>query len=79
MQTFLKALFAYSFFMAGALMFYYFTFKSLRDGKAKTRYGESSRQAQPVSFWFTVVAGILVGCGACFMAVFILIHPFKIW
>jgi uncharacterized membrane protein YfcA len=75
MQLFLKALFAFSFFTAGALMFYVFTVKSLKDGKARTRYGEANRQTEPFSFWFTVVAGVVLGLFACGGAIFVLIHP----
>jgi hypothetical protein len=75
MQIFLKALFAYSFFVAGALLFYWFTVKALKDGKARTRWGEASRQTEAFSFWLMVVVGIVVGLFACGMAVFILVHP----
>jgi hypothetical protein len=75
MQTFLKALFAYSFFMAGALVFYWFTVRSLKAGKARTRWGEAGRQTEAFSFWLMVVVGIVVGLFACGMAIFILVHP----
>jgi ABC-type branched-subunit amino acid transport system permease subunit len=79
MQFALNAFMSFSFTVTGIYLFYWFTVKSLRDGKAKTRHGESSRQNDPVSFWLAVVAGVLVGGLACFMAVFILLHPVKMW
>jgi hypothetical protein len=78
MQFALNAFMSFSFVVIGIFGFYWFTVKSLRDGVARTRYGESSRQTDPVSFWLNVVTGVLLGCGACFMALFILLHPIKI-
>jgi heme/copper-type cytochrome/quinol oxidase subunit 2 len=78
MQFALNAFMSFSFIVVGIFLFYTFTVKSLKTGKAKSRYGESSRQTEPISFWLTVVAGILIGSLACGMAVFILLHPIKI-
>jgi hypothetical protein len=78
MQFALNAFMAFSFIVVGIFLFYWFTVKSLRDGMARTRYGESNRQTEPVNFWLNVVAGVLLGCGACFMAVFIFLHPIKL-
>ena len=82
MQWFLKALFAFSFFMVGGLLFYSFTIKSLRDGIAKTsvRYGGHSfrRSTEPFGFWLCVVFGVVGGLFGCGMAIFILIHPLPI-
>jgi hypothetical protein len=78
MQLALNAYMSFSAFVAGIFLFYWFTVKSLRDGVARTRYGESTRQNEPVGFWLSVLAGILVGCAACSVAVLVLLHPIKI-
>ena len=64
--------------MAGLFVFYVLGVKSLRDGIARSRWGEFGRQTEPLSFWFLVVAGLLCGLLACYMAVFVLLHPIKI-
>jgi hypothetical protein len=79
MQWFLKGLFAYSLFVVGALLFYSFTVKSLRDGRAKTRYGgDFNRGTDSFGFWLVVVFGVVGGLFGCGMAIFILVHPLPI-
>jgi hypothetical protein len=78
MQFIFNAFLAFSFCVAGVCVFYALGVKSLQDGKAKSRWGEFGRQTEPVSFWFLVVFGTLCGLLACYMAVFVLLHPIKI-
>jgi hypothetical protein len=78
MQFFFNAFIAFSFCVAGVFVFYALGVKSLRDGKAKSRWGEFGRQTEPFSFWFLVVFGTLGGLLACCMAIFVLLHPIKI-
>lgn len=73
-----NAFLAFSFCVAGVLVSYTLGFKSLRDGKAKSRWGEFGRQTEPLSFWCLVVIGTLCGLLAGYMAVFVLLHPIKI-
>ena len=78
MQFALNAYMSFSTSVAGLMLFYWFTVKSLRDGVARTRYGDPTRQNEPIGFWLSVLAGILVGCAACSVAVLILLYPIKI-
>jgi hypothetical protein len=78
MQIALNALFIFSFCVTGMLLFYWFTIKSLKEGKVTTRSGETYRQTSPVSFWLSVAAGVLLGLLALGVAILILFHPVKI-
>jgi hypothetical protein len=78
MQFVLNAFIVYGFSVAGIFLFYWFTVKSLKDGKVTTRYGETDRQSNPISFWLGVAAGIIIGSIAFGMAIFVILHPIKI-
>jgi len=78
MQIALNALFIFSFCVTGMLLFYWFTIKSLKEGKVTTRSGETYRQTSPVSFWLSVTAGVLLGLLGLGVAILILFHPVKI-
>jgi len=78
MQIAINAYFSFSFLVAGIFLFYTLAVKSLRDGKAKTRYGEFHRQTEPCNFWLFVIVGILGAAISCCGAIFVLLHPLKI-
>jgi len=62
-------------FVAGIFGFYALAVKSLRDDKARSRWGEFNRQSDPLFFWFLVVLGVMVGLLGCWLPIFIYLHP----
>lgn len=78
MQIAFNAYVSFSFCVLGIFLVYALAVKSLKEGRAKTRYGEYYRKFQPVSFWSVVIGAIIVGLIACWMAIFIWLHPIKI-
>jgi uncharacterized membrane protein YfcA len=78
MQFVLNAFIVYGFCVVGIYIFYWFTVKSLKEGKVRTRYGETYRQTNPISFWLGVATGIIIGLLALGGAILVIFHPIKI-
>ena len=77
MTSILNGFIALTSLLTGILLFCYMTVKSLKEGKARTRYGDFYRQYNPIGFWAYVIAGITVSLLCCYIAILVMLHPIK--